>query len=59
MKQNLTLEEIKSIIFQLPVEEQIKIMEELEARLKTVSIMKLAETGFPEWNDREEDIYNI
>lgn len=59
MKQNLTLEEIRSIIFQLPVEEQIRIMEELEARLKTVSIMKLAETGFSEWNDREEDIYSV
>lgn len=59
MKQNLTLEEIKSIIFQLPIEEQIRIMEELEARLKTVSIMKLAETGFSEWNDREEDIYSV
>lgn len=21
--------------------------------------MQLAETGFPEWNDPEEDIYNI
>ena len=52
-------EAIKELIFQLPVEEQIKIMEELEARLKTVSIMKLAETGFPEWNDPEEDIYSV
>jgi len=34
-------------------------MQSLEARLKTVSIMKLAETGFPEGNDREEDIYNV
>ncbi len=53
-----SIEEIKAVIFQLPVEELIKLMAEMEERLETVTMMQLAETGFQEWNDPEEDIYN-
>ncbi|MFN6518421.1 MAG: hypothetical protein RMY29_028585 [Nostoc sp. CreGUA01] len=53
-----SIEEIKAVIFQLPVEEFIKLMAEMEERLETVTMMQLAETGFQEWNDPEEDIYN-
>ncbi|MGB5635446.1 MAG: hypothetical protein WBM44_19245 [Waterburya sp.] len=53
----LTLEEIKQIIFQLPIQEQITLMEDLEEKLTTIEMMQLAETGFTEWNDKEEDIY--
>jgi hypothetical protein len=52
------IEEIKAVIFELPVEELIKLMAEMEERLETVKMMQLAETGFQEWNDPEEDIYN-
>ncbi|MBD2609760.1 MAG: hypothetical protein FWK04_15260 [Nostoc sp. GBBB01] len=52
------IEEIKAVIFELPVEELIKLMAEMEERLETVTMMQLAETGFQEWNDPEEDIYN-
>ncbi|ACB51497.1 unknown [Crocosphaera subtropica ATCC 51142] len=31
--------------------------QEIEHKLETEAFMKLAETGFPEWNDPEEDIY--
>ena len=54
-----TLEEIKQMIFQLPIQEQIILMEDLEEKLETLQMMQLAETGFTEWNDEEEDIYKI
>ena len=34
-------------------------MEDLEEKLETLQMMQLAETGFTEWNDEEEDIYKI
>ncbi|AHJ27918.1 hypothetical protein PN465_04030 [Nodularia spumigena CS-584] len=53
-----SIEEIKTMIFQLPVEELITLISAIEERLETLTIMQLAETGFQEWNDPEEDIYN-
>ncbi len=58
MTVNTNIEEIKAMIFQLPVEELVALMAEIEERLETVTMMQLAETGFNEWNDPEEDIYN-
>ena len=58
MSSNLTLKEIKEIIFQLPIQEQITLVEDLEEKLSTTEMMKLAETGFSEWNDEGEDIYD-
>ncbi|NEU75686.1 hypothetical protein PI95_024775 [Hassallia byssoidea VB512170] len=58
MTVNANIEEIKAMIFQLPVEELVALMAEIEERLETVTMMQLAETGFNEWNDPEEDIYN-
>lgn len=34
------------------------LMELIAQKLETQGMMKLAETGFQEWNDPEEDIYN-
>ena len=51
--------EIKTLVYQLPLSEQISLLEDLEDKLETLTLMKLAETGFPEWNDPEEDIYNV
>ena len=59
MISTLTLEEIKTLVYQLPLSEQISLLEDLEDKLETHTLMKLAETGFPEWNDPEEDIYNV
>lgn len=58
MTVNVSIEEIKAMIFQLPVEKLVALMAEIEERLETVTMMQLAETGFNEWNDPEEDIYN-
>jgi predicted ATP-grasp superfamily ATP-dependent carboligase len=52
-------EEIKLLLFQLPVEELLKLAEAIEERIKTFEMMRLAETSFREWNDKEEDIYNV
>lgn len=59
MTPNPTIEEIKALIFQLPIQEQITLIEDLEERLETLTIMQLTETGFSEWNEPEEDIYNV
>ncbi|MBD1881953.1 hypothetical protein [Coleofasciculus sp. FACHB-T130] len=58
MTSNQNVEEIKAMIFQLPVEELVALMADIEERVETVTMMQLAETGFQEWNDPEEDIYN-
>ncbi len=58
MTANLSVEQIKAMIFQLPVEELMVVIAEIEERLETITMMQLAETGFQEWNDPEEDIYN-
>jgi hypothetical protein len=56
---NPTLKQVKDLILKLPIPEQIILLEDLEERLETLIIMNLAETGFQEWNDPEEDIYNV
>ncbi|AFZ52951.1 hypothetical protein VKI21_12740 [Cyanobacterium aponinum UTEX 3222] len=52
------LAEIKEMIFQLPPEEINQLIREVNETISTKDFMKLAETGFQEWNDPEEDIYN-
>lgn len=52
------LAEIKEMIFQLPPEEINQLIREINETISTKDFMKLAETGFEEWNDPEEDIYN-
>ena len=55
---NISLEEIKTILFQLPEQELVALVADLEEGLQTTAMMRLAETGFQEWEDEEEDIYN-
>jgi predicted metal-dependent TIM-barrel fold hydrolase len=54
----VTLAQIKEMIFQLPPEQINQLIEEMRETIATKDFMKLAETGFQEWNDPEEDIYN-
>lgn len=54
----MTVAEIKQIIFNLPLDELIALDEEISEKIAATVMMQLAETGFPEWNDPEEDIYN-
>ncbi|MFQ4141205.1 hypothetical protein [Chlorogloeopsis sp. ULAP02] len=53
-----SVEKIKNMILQLPIEELMRLMAAIEEKLETVAMMKLAEIGFQEWNEPEEDIYN-
>lgn len=53
-----TLEELRAAIFQLPPQDLITLHEEIEEKLQTAGMMHPAESGFQEWNDEDEDLYN-
>ena len=55
---DVNLDHIKGLIFQLPVREFLALVEEIEERAETITMMQLAETGFREWDDEGEDIYD-
>jgi hypothetical protein len=55
---HMSTEEIKALIFQLPPKELLKIAEEIEERAETIGMMQLSETGFQEWNEPGENIYD-
>lgn len=54
----MSLEDIKTIIFQLPAQEFLSLADAIEDRSETVAMMQLSETGFQEWNEEGEDIYD-
>lgn len=55
---NISLQEIKALIFQLPAREFLTLADAVEERSETIAMMKLSETGFQEWNEVGEDIYD-
>jgi hypothetical protein len=55
---DMSTEEIKALIFQLPPAELLKIAEAIEERAETIAMMQLSETAFQEWNEPGEDIYD-
>lgn len=55
---DMSTEEIKALILQLPPKELLEIAAEIEARAQTIEMMQLAETAFEEWNDAGEEIYD-
>jgi len=55
---DVSVEDIKAIIFQLPLQEFMMLADAIEERIETVAMMQLAETGFREWNEEGEDIYD-
>ena len=55
---NISLQEIKAIIFQLPAREFLSLADAVGDRSETIAMMKLSETGFQEWNEVGEDIYD-
>ncbi|RKY83710.1 hypothetical protein DRQ11_12625 [candidate division KSB1 bacterium] len=54
----LTIEDLRKAIFQLPPLELIELFREIEERSETNEMMRLAETGFQEWLEPGEDIYD-
>jgi hypothetical protein len=57
MSVNLTIAEIKEIIGQLPVPVLEELMQQIQEKIESKEFMQLAESGFSEWYDPEEDIY--
>jgi len=53
-----TIEDVKRLAFQLSPQDLITLLNDIEARLYTTEMMQIAESGFQEWQDPEEDIYN-
>ena len=54
----ISTEELKALILQLPPEDLLTIANEVEDRAETIAMMKLSEASFEEWNEPEEDIYD-
>lgn len=55
---DMSLEDIKDLAFQLPAKEFLKFVDAIEERAETMTMMQLSETGFREWNEEGEDIYD-
>ena len=66
VKLQIPLEALVEALSLLEIEEKRKLWHLLEEQIaqaeeeieQRVTIMQLAETGFQDWNDPEEDIYN-
>ncbi|HIK11670.1 MAG TPA: hypothetical protein IGS52_15655 [Oscillatoriaceae cyanobacterium M33_DOE_052] len=59
MTSNITAAELKQIIFDLPLDDLIALDAEISEQIASKAMMQLAETGFQEWNELEEDIYQF
>ncbi len=55
---NFDVNQIRDLVFQLPPADFIHLAREIEERLETFEMMQLAESGFKEWNEPGEDIYD-
>ncbi|MGA7879031.1 MAG: hypothetical protein WCA08_25455 [Desulfoferrobacter sp.] len=55
---DLSLEQIKKMVFQLPVDELLALNDMIKDRAQTLAMMQLANTGFREWEAEGEDIYD-
>lgn len=55
---DMSMEEIKDLVFQLPPREFLMLVDTFEERAETIAMMALAETGFREWLEEGEDIYD-
>lgn len=54
----VSVDEIKRLLFQLPPDQFLKVVEEVEERAETIEMMKGAESGFQEWEAEGENIYD-
>ncbi len=55
---DLNVEEIKALVFQLPPYDFFTLVDALDERAETIAMMRLSETGFREWSEPGEDIYD-
>ncbi|MEA3338945.1 MAG: hypothetical protein U9R15_03170 [Chloroflexota bacterium] len=54
----LTVEEVQALVFRLPPLEFIWLADRMTERAETFEMMCLADTGFAEWNEPGEDVYD-
>jgi hypothetical protein len=52
------LQEVDHFIDSLLLQQNLQDNNPVADKMETLTLMKLAETGFSEWYDPEEDIYN-
>ena len=55
---DLSTEEIKNLVFQLPAQDFLVLVNAIEERAETIAMMRVSETGFQEWSEDGEDIYD-
>ncbi len=53
-----SIEEVKQLAFQLSPPDLLTLLTDIQERLHTTDMMQIAESGFQEWNDPEEDLYS-
>jgi hypothetical protein len=53
-----TLEAVKQLAFQLSPSDLITLLNDIQERLYTTEMMQISESGFQEWHDPEEEIYD-
>ena len=58
MTLDMSMEEIEDLVFQLPPRELLTLVDTFEERAEIIAMMALAETGFREWLEEGEDIYD-
>jgi hypothetical protein len=54
----ISVEELKKLLLQLPPAERLSLMEEIAEQSETLVMMQLSESGFQEWLEEGEDIYD-
>ncbi len=54
----IDLQEIKELVLQLPLNDLQALLDAIEDRVESSSMMGLAETSFAEGNEEGEDIYD-
>jgi hypothetical protein len=52
------IEDVKHLVSQLSQKDLLTLFADIQEQLQTFEMMSIAESGFQEWNDPEEDIYN-
>lgn len=54
----LSAEEIRNLVLQLPTQEFLALADAIGERAEAIVMMQISETGFQEWNEEGEDIYD-
>ena len=55
---DLSAEKIKELVLRLPPDELLKIAAAIDERAETIEMMRLSQSGFREWNEAGEELYD-